>query len=204
VEEIDVTGIETLLQRLNDRKREGGNAAKLTLLPFLVRAIALSVVQQPAMNAHHLADAGVLRKFGAVHVGIATQTHAGLVVPVLRLAESRHLNEIAAEIARLDEAARSGTALREELSGSTITKTSLGARGALDTTPHLNAPEVAIVGVNRMATRPFWTGTAFEPRQMMNLSCSFDHRVIDGRDAAVFVRQIKDLLETPALLFVEP
>lgn len=201
VEEIDATALETLRQKLNTRPKDG---VKLTLLPFLARAIVRAVADQPAMNAHHDAAAGILRQFGGVHLGIAAQTPAGLVVPVLRHAEALGLTEVAAEIARLADAAREGRATREELSGSTITISSLGPLGAIATTPILNAPEVAIVGVNRMAIRPFWTGTAFEPRKMMNLSCSFDHRVIDGWDAAVFVQRLKELLETPALLFVEP
>ncbi len=203
VEEVDVTALEALRQRLNDRAKTAPDALKLTLLPFLARALVLAVADQPALNAHYEADAGLLRRFAAVHIGIATQTPAGLVVPVLRHAGTRSLTATAAEIARLAAAARDGTATRDELSGSTITLTSLGPLGAIATTPLLNVPEVAIVGVNRMALRPVWTGHGVEPRQMMNLSCSFDHRVIDGWDAAVFVRRLKDLLETPALLFVE-
>lgn len=203
VEEVDVSALETLRQRLNDRAKTAADAPKLTLLPFLARALVLAVADQPALNAHYEADAGILRRFAAVHIGIATQTPAGLVVPVLRHAETRSLTATAAEIVRLATAARDGTATRDELSGSTITLTSLGSLGAIATTPLLNVPEVAIVGVNRMALRPVWTGSGVEPRQMMNLSCSFDHRVIDGWDAAVFVRRLKDLLETPALLFLE-
>lgn len=200
IEEIDASALETLRQKLNDA---GKDAVKLTLLPFLARAIVRAVADQPVMNAHHDATAGVLRQFGGVHIGIATQTPAGLVVPVLRQAQSMDLTGTAVEIARLAQAAREGRATREELTGSTITISSLGPLGAIATTPILNAPEVAIVGVNRLATRPFWTGFAFEPRKMMNLSCSFDHRVVDGWDAAVFVQRLKTLLETPALLFVE-
>lgn len=203
VEEVDATALETLRQRLNERAKTRPGAAKLTLLPFITRALVQAVADQPMMNAHHDAEAGLVRRFGGVHVGIAAQTPQGLVVPVMRHAEARDLNDMATEIGRLAEAARSGRATREELSGSTITITSLGTLGALATTPILNVPEVAIVGVNRAATRPFWTGTSFEPRKIMNISCSFDHRIIDGWDAAVFVQKIKDLLETPALLFVE-
>lgn len=202
VEEVDASAVDSLRQRLNDRAKAKGGA-KLTLLPFIARAMVLAVADQPAMNAHHEAAAGILRRFGGVHIGIAAQTPAGLVVPVLRHAEARGLAETAAEIVRLAEAARDGRATRDELTGSTITLSSLGPLGALATTPILNVPEVAIVGVNRMAIRPFWNGTEFEPRRMMNLSCSFDHRVIDGWDAAVFVQRLKELLETPALLFVE-
>lgn len=200
VEEIDASALESLRQKLN----EGGkDAVKLTLLPFLARAIVRAVAEQPVMNAHHDAAAGLLRQFGGVHLGIATQTPSGLVVPVLRHTESLGLTATAVEIARLADAAREGRATRTELSGSTITISSLGPLGAIATTPILNAPEVAIVGVNRLAMRPYWNGSAFEPRKMMNLSCSFDHRVVDGWDAAVFVQRLKTLLETPALLFVE-
>jgi 2-oxoisovalerate dehydrogenase E2 component (dihydrolipoyl transacylase) len=138
-----------------------------------------------------------------VHVGIATQTPNGLIVPVVRHAESLSVFTAASELVRVTEAARNGTAKREELTGSTITITSLGPLGAIATTPIINRPEVAIVGINKMAVRPMWDGTQFVPRKMMNLSCSFDHRVIDGWDAAVFVQKLKSLLETPAMIFVE-
>ena len=201
VEEVDASALETLRQTLNAKAGKAG--VKLTLLPFVARAIVRAVADQPVMNAHHDAAAGLLRRFGGVHIGIAAQTPGGLVVPVLRHAEALGLTDTAREIARLAEAAREGRATREELGGSTITVTSLGPLGALATTPILNAPEVAIVGINRMAVRPFWNGTGFEPRKMMNISCSFDHRIIDGWDAAIFVQRLKELLETPALLFVE-
>lgn len=203
IEEIDVSALETLRQSLNTKAKDRPGMAKLTLLPFLIRALVIAVADQPVMNAHHLADEGILRRFGGLHAGIATQTEAGLVVPVLRHAETLDLTGIASEIARLAEAARDGRASREELSGSSITISSLGALGAIATTPILNAPEVAIIGVNRMAIRPFWNGSDFEPRRMMNISCSFDHRIIDGHDAALFVQRLKELLETPALLFLE-
>ena len=199
VEEVDVSALEDLRGRLNAEN----TGAKLTVLPFLALAIVRAVRKQPHLNAHHLPDEELSRRFGAVNIGIATQTPRGLMVPVIRHAEARSLRDMATEIARLAEAARTGSALREDLSGSTITITSLGALGALATTPILNAPEVAIVGVNRMAVRPFWNGSAFEPRRMMNLSCSFDHRVIDGWDAAVFVNRLKTLLEAPAMIFLE-
>ena len=199
VEEVDVSTLEDLRGRLNAEN----TGAKLTVLPFLALAIVRAVRKQPHLNAHHLPDEELSRRFGAVNIGIATQTPRGLMVPVIRHAEARSLRDMATEIARLAEAARTGSALREDLSGSTITITSLGALGALATTPILNAPEVAIIGVNRMAVRPFWNGSAFEPRRMMNLSCSFDHRVIDGWDAAVFVNRLKTLLEAPAMIFVE-
>ena len=203
VEELDVSALEALRQSLNVRAKGKAGQPRLTLLPFLIRALVIAVADQPVMNAHHLADDGILRRFGGIHAGIATQTDAGLVVPVLRHAEALDLNAIAAEIGRLADAARSGRASRDELSGSTITISSLGALGAIATTPILNAPEVAIIGVNRMAIRPFWNGSGFEPRRMMNISCSFDHRIIDGHDAALFVQRLKELLETPALLFIE-
>ena len=199
VEEIDATAVEDLRGRMNAQ----GKGARLTLLPFIARAIVRAVHEQPLMNAHYDAEAQLIRRFGGVHLGIAAQTPTGLMVPVVRHAEALDLRATAAEIARLGTAAKEGTAKRDELSGSTITITSLGPLGAIASTPILNLPEVAIVGVNRLAVRPFWNGAAFEPRKMMNLSCSFDHRVIDGWDAAVFVARLKELLETPALIFVE-
>ncbi len=204
VEEVDVTALEELRTRLNGEQRPAGAAErpKLTILPFLVRAIVKAVAEQPQINALFDDEAGIVHRHGGVHVGIAAQTPAGLVVPVLRHAEARDLWDCAAEIGRLADAARSGTATREELSGSTITITSLGALGGVATTPVINHPEVAIVGVNKMMVRPMWDGTGFVPRKMMNLSSSFDHRVVDGWDAAVFVQRLKTLLETPALIFV--
>ena len=201
VEEVDVTALEQLRAGLNNEKKEG--RPRLTLLPFLIRAIVKAVDEQPALNAHYDDDAEIIRQFGGVHVGIATQTANGLIVPVVRHAESLNLFAAANELSRVTEAARSGTAKRDELGGSTITISSLGPLGAIATTPIINRPEVAIVGVNKIATRPIWEGGQFVPRKMMNLSCSFDHRVIDGWDAAVFVQKLKSLLETPAMIFVE-
>jgi 2-oxoisovalerate dehydrogenase E2 component (dihydrolipoyl transacylase) len=201
VEEIDVTELEALRARLN--ADHGGQMRRLTVLPFLIRAIVKAVAEQPELNAHFDADAGILRKHAPVHCGVATQTSQGLLVPVLRHAEAMDLWNCAEQISRMAQAARDGKAPRDELTGSTITLSSLGALGALATTPLLNSPEVAVVGVNRITTRPLWDGTAFRPRQMMNISCSFDHRVIDGWDAAVFVQRIKGLCEMPALLFME-
>jgi 2-oxoisovalerate dehydrogenase E2 component (dihydrolipoyl transacylase) len=199
VEEVDVSALEDLRAKLN----ADNTGTKLTMLPFVALAIVRAVRHQPHLNAHHLPEDGLSRRFGAVNIGIATQTPKGLLVPVIHHAEGRTLRDMATEIARLADAARAGSALREDLTGSTISITSLGVLGAIATTPILNAPEVAIVGVNRMAVRPHWNGTAFEPRRMMNLSCSFDHRVIDGWDAAVFVNKLKSLLEAPAMIFVE-
>jgi 2-oxoisovalerate dehydrogenase E2 component (dihydrolipoyl transacylase) len=201
VEEVDMTALEDLRVRLNDEL--GKDRAKLTVLPFIMRALVDAVRRQPAFNAHFDDEAGIVRRFGGVHVGIATQTEAGLMVPVVRHVEALSLWECAADVARLSAAARDGSASREALTGSSITISSLGSLGALATTPIINHPEVAIVGVNRMAVRPHWDGSQFAPRKMMNISCSFDHRVIDGWDAAVFVARLKTLLEMPALIFVD-
>ncbi len=201
VDEIEMDALEQLRASLNATRRE--DRPKLTLLPFLVLAMVKALKEQPNINAHYDDEAGVVRQFGGVHCGIAAQTKNGLVVPVLRHAEVLDLWGAATEIARLADAARNGTAMREELSGSTITITSLGALGGIATTPVINHPEVAIVGVNKMQVRPMWDGTRFVPKKMMNLSSSFDHRVVDGWDAAVFVQRVKALLETPASIFIE-
>jgi len=205
VEEIDVTALEELRAALNKEKRgaKGTERPKLTLLPFLMRAMVKAIAEQPNLNALFDDDAGVIHQHEGIHIGIAAQTPNGLVVPVVKHAEARDLWDCAAEVNRLADAAKAGTASREELSGSTITITSLGAMGGVATTPVINYPEVAIVGVNKIMVRPVWDGTQFIPRKMMNLSSSFDHRVIDGWDAAVFVQRIKALLETPALIFVD-
>ncbi len=200
VEEVDVTALEELRETLNRRKRK--EQPRLTLLPFLMRAMVSAIVKQPRLNALFDDEAGVIHQHAGVHIGVATQTPAGLLVPVVRHAESLDLWDCAAEVARLAEAARTGTATREELSGSTITITSLGALGGVVSTPIINHPEVAIVGVNKIMMRPVWDGSNFIPRKMMNLSSSFDHRVIDGWDAATFVQHIKELLETPTLIFM--
>lgn len=202
VDAVDVTELERLRAELNTRSGHH-EAARLTMLPFLATAIVVAVRDQPKVNAHYDHAAETLTTFDAVHLGVATQTDDGLRVPVVRHAESLGIRDLAAEIARVAAAARKGTATREELSGSTISITSLGALGGLVTTPILNPPEVAIVGVNKIEVRPVWQDGAFVPRQMMNLSSSFDHRMVDGWDAAVFVRRLKTLLETPALLFVD-
>ena len=200
VEEVDVTELEALRARLN--AKWGAERGRLTLLPLLVRATLLGLRDFPQINARFDDEAGVVTRFGAVHMGIATQTEAGLMVPVLRHAERGDLWTHAAEIARLAEAARSGKATRDELTGSTITLTSLGALGGIVSTPVINHPEVAIVGVNRIVTRPVILGGAVVARQMMNLSSSFDHRVVDGVHAAEFVQALRACLESPALLFV--
>jgi 2-oxoisovalerate dehydrogenase E2 component (dihydrolipoyl transacylase) len=199
VEEMDVTELEVLRGRLNAKKER----QHLTLLPFLMRAVVMALRGFPQVNAHFDDTAGVLKRHGAVHIGIATQTEAGLMVPVVRHAQDLDLWASAAEVARVAGAARSGKATREELSGSTITITSLGALGGIVSTPIINHPEVAIIGVNRMVLRPMMRGGTVVPRQMMNLSSSFDHRVVDGQVAAEFVQALRGLLESPAELFIE-
>jgi 2-oxoisovalerate dehydrogenase E2 component (dihydrolipoyl transacylase) len=201
VDEVDVTGLEDLRETLNKRKRK--DQPRLTLLPFLMRAMVAAITDQPKLNALFDDAEGIIHQHAGVYIGIATQTPAGLMVPVVKHAEALDVWDCAVEVARLAEAARSGTATREELSGSTITITSLGAMGGLVTTPIINHPEVAIIGVNKIVVRPKWDGSTFIPRKMMNLSSSFDHRVVDGWDAATFVQRIKVLLETPALIFME-
>ncbi|WP_054311948.1 dihydrolipoamide acetyltransferase family protein [Mesorhizobium sp. 1M-11] len=201
VEEIDVTALEELRAALNKEKR--ADRPKLTLLPFLMRAMVKAIGEQPLLNSLFDDEAGIIHQHGGIHIGIAAQTANGLVVPVVKHAEARDLWDCGAEVNRLAEAAKTGTATRDELSGSTITITSLGAMGGVVTTPVINHPEVAIIGVNKMMVRPMWDGTQFVPRKMMNLSSSFDHRIVDGWDAAVFVQRIKALLETPALIFVD-
>lgn len=201
VEEVDVGALEELRAALN--ARHGGARPRLTVLPFLIRALVRAVPSRPQVNALFDDEAGVLRRHAALHVGIATQTPQGLMVPVLRHAGSLDLWQCAAGIAALAAAARAGEAPREALAGSTITITSLGRLGGIVTTPVINPPEVAIVGVNRIAERPVVRGGALAVGRVMNLSCSFDHRVVDGWDAAEFVHAVKALLENPALLFVE-
>jgi len=201
VDEIDMTKLEHLRLSLAtahpDRQR-------VTVLPFVMRAIVIAVAEQPNLNAtfDDEAQPQVLTTHSAVHIGIATQTPNGLIVPVVRDAQAMDLWEAGEELKRVTTAARDGTMTRDESTGSTITITSLGALGGLATTPIINHPEVAIVGINKMQTRPVWDGAAFAPRTMMNVSSSFDHRVIDGWDAATFIQRIKTLLEEPALLFI--
>ncbi|MGX1740285.1 dihydrolipoamide acetyltransferase family protein [Bosea sp. NPDC055353] len=201
VEEVNVSALEDLRATLN--KKPTPERPKLTLLPFLMRAMVKALAEQPALNALYDDDAGIVRQHAAINIGIATQTPTGLIVPVVKHAEARDLWGCGIELARLAERGRDGTATRDELTGSTITITSLGALGGIATTPVINYPEVAIVGVNKMVVRPVWDGTTFVPRKMMNLSSSFDHRVVDGWDAAVFVQRLKELLENPATLFVD-
>ncbi|MDR6587217.1 dihydrolipoamide acetyltransferase family protein [Agrobacterium tumefaciens] len=201
VEEVDVTDLEDLRATMNGNRRSV--QPKLTILPFLMRALVKAVADHPGMNATFDDEKGVVSHYEAVHIGIATQTPSGLTVPVVRHTETLGLWECAEEVARVAEAARTGTAHREELIGSTITISSLGALGGVVSTPIINHPEVAIIGVNKIMTRPVWDGIRFVPRKMMNLSSSFDHRVVDGWDAAVFIQALKALLEKPALIFIE-
>ena len=201
VEEVDVTELEALRNHLNDNRRP--DQAKLTLLPFLARALVRAVPDHPEVNGTFDDEAGIVHRPSALHIGIATQTPNGLVVPVIRHAETLDLWQAAAEIKRLAEAARSGKASREELSGSSITISSLGPMGGIVSTPVINAPEVAIVGVNKMVERPMVRNGQIVTRLMMNLSSSFDHRIVDGWNAAEFIQHLKRLFENPATLFME-
>ena len=201
VEEVDVTALEELRAHLNQNRRE--EQAKLTLLPFLCQALVRVLPDFPEANAVFDNDTGVLTAFEGVHVGVATATPEGLLVPVLRHAEARDVWECASEIKRLAEAAREGRCTREELSGSTITISSLGPLGGIASTPVINAPEVAIIGVNKIVERPsFDSAGRVVPRQIMNLSSSFDHRIVDGDVAARLIQRVKGLLEQPAALFM--
>ena len=200
VEEVDVTELEALRVHLNAGKRP--EQAKLTLLPFLMRALVKAVPQFPNVNGTYDDAAGVFHRHTALHVGVAAQTPQGLMVPVVRHAERLDLWASAAELKRVSEAAKSGKAKREELTGSSITISSLGTLGGIVSTPIINAPEVAIVGVNKMLERPVVKNGQIVVRTMMNLSSSFDHRIVDGHDAASFIQRLKQLLEHPATLFM--
>ena len=197
VEEVDVTELEALRAGLNGA---AGTRGHLTPLAFLLRALIRALRDHPGVNAHFDDADGVIRRFRSVHAGIATQTGRGLLVPVIHHAEAMDLWQLAAEIARLSEAARSGKARREDLTGSTITVTSLGALGGIAATPIINPPEVAVIGVNRIAERPMVRDGAIVIRKMMNLSSSFDHRIVDGFEAAAFIKSVKDGLENPAAM----
>ena len=198
VDEIDVTALEAMRADLNDNR---GSRPKLTMLPLLIVAICKSIPQFPMINARYDDEAGVVTRHGAIHLGMATQTDAGLMVPVIRDAQDRNVWQLATEIARLAEAARTGKAKVEELSGSTLTVTSLGPLGGIATTPVINRPEVAIIGPNKIVERPIFQGDEIVRAKLMNLSISCDHRVVDGWDAASYVQELKKYLETPVLLF---
>jgi 2-oxoisovalerate dehydrogenase E2 component (dihydrolipoyl transacylase) len=201
VEEVDVTELEALRQYLNARQPKG--SPSLTYLPFLVAALVRVLEKFPQCNALHDAERNVILRHGAVHVGIATQTPDGLKVPVVKHAEARSLADLAAEIRRVSEAARTNKATREELTGSTITVTSLGRLGGIASTPVINAPEVAIVGVNKAVERPVVVDGTIAIRRVMNLSSSFDHRFVDGFDAAAMIQALKERLEHPATIFIQ-
>jgi 2-oxoisovalerate dehydrogenase E2 component (dihydrolipoyl transacylase) len=201
VEEVDATELDALRVYLNASKR--ADQPKLTLLPFFIRAMAKVLPEHPQINARYDDEAGVLRQSAGVHVGVATQGPNGLLVPVVRHAEALDIWGCANEIGRVTTAARDGSATRDELSGSTITITSLGTLGGVVHTPVINHPEVAIVGPNKIVERPVVRHGKIEVRKMMNISSSFDHRIVDGWDAAMFIQKIKGLLEHPAALFVD-
>jgi 2-oxoisovalerate dehydrogenase E2 component (dihydrolipoyl transacylase) len=200
VEEVDVTALEALRNDLNDQRAEG--RPKLTLLPFLIRGLVKTLPDHPSINAHFNDETAIIRRHAAIHVGVATQTEHGLLVPVVRHAETLDVFDIASEISRLSETARAGKASREELSGSTITVSSLGPLGGIVATPIIKPPEVAIIAVNKIVNRPIVHEGQIVLRKMMNLSSSFDHRVVDGFDAASFIQALKTSLEAPARLLV--
>jgi 2-oxoisovalerate dehydrogenase E2 component (dihydrolipoyl transacylase) len=201
VEECDLTELEELRAHLNASKRI--DQPKLTVLPFLMRALAMCLPDFPQINARYDDEQGVVYRHEGVDIGIATQTDNGLIVPVARHVEARDLWSCASEVSRLAAAVRANTAGKDELSGSTITITSLGALGGIVTTPVINHPEVAIIGVNKLVERPAVKHGQIVVRRMMNLSSSFDHRVVDGYDAAAFIQRVKGMLEHPAALFIE-
>ncbi|WEK00845.1 MAG: dihydrolipoamide acetyltransferase family protein [Candidatus Sphingomonas phytovorans] len=200
VDEIDVTALEEMRADLNAHR---GNRPKLTMLPLMIVAICKSIPDFPMINARYDDEAGVVTRHGSIHLGMATQTPAGLMVPVIRDAQDLNVWQLASEIARLAEAARTGKAKSEELSGSTLTITSLGPLGGIATTPVINRPEVAIIGPNKIVERPVFRGDDIVRARLMNLSISCDHRVVDGWDAASYVQALKKYLETPVLLFTD-
>ena len=200
VDEIDMTEIEDMRSDLNANR---GNRPKLTILPLIIAAICKSLPDFPMLNAIYDDEAGIVTRHGAVHLGMATQTDQGLMVPVLRNAQDMNIWQLATEIGRLAAAARDGTAKAAELSGSTLTLTSLGPLGGIATTPVINRPEVAIIGPNKIVERPVIIDGEIHARKLMNLSISCDHRVVDGYDAASYVQALKHFLETPVLLFAD-
>lgn len=205
VEECDVTELERLRAQLNDAR---GHKPKLTMLPLLIAAICKTVPDFPMINARYDDEENIVTRYGSVHLGMAAQTDNGLMVPVIRDAQAKNLWQLAMEITRLANASRDGSAKSDELSGSTLTITSLGPLGGVATTPVINRPEVAIIGPNRIIERPMFVpdgmgGERIEKRKLMNISISCDHRVVDGHDAASFVQAVKHLIETPVLLLTE-
>ncbi|WP_439540278.1 dihydrolipoamide acetyltransferase family protein [Sphingomonas sp.] len=200
VDEIDVTALEAMRADLNANR---GSRPKLTMLPFLIVAICRTLPDFPMLNARYDDEGGVVTRHGRVHMGMATQTDAGLTVPVIRDAQDMNVWQLASEIGRLAEAARTGKIKSEELQGGTITITSLGPLGGIATTPVINRPEVAIIGPNKIVERPVFVGDDIVRAKLMNLSISCDHRVVDGWDAASYVQALRKLLETPVLLFAD-
>lgn len=200
VDEIDVTQLEDVRADLNANR---GNRPKLTMLPFLIVAICRTLPDFPMLNARYDDEAGVVVRHGRVHLGMAAQTDAGLTVPVIRDAQEKNVWQLASEIGRLAEAARTSKLKPEELGNGTITVTSLGPLGGIATTPVINRPEVAIIGPNKIVERPVFQGDEIVRAKLMNLSISCDHRVVDGWDAASYVQALKKLLETPVLLFAD-
>ncbi len=202
VEEVDVTDLEAMRAQLNSAR---GDKPKLTILPLMITAICKTLPDFPMINARYDDEAGVVTRYGSVHMGMAAQTDAGLMVPVLKDAQAKNVWQLANEISRLAEAARSGKATKDELTGGTLTVTSLGPLGGIATTPVINRPEVAIIGPNKIVERPMYVpdgngGERIEKRKLMNISISCDHRVVDGWDAASFIQALKKLLETPVLI----
>ncbi len=200
IEEIDVTHLEELRQHLNAKRNEG--QAKLTLLPFIMQALTKALPQFPHCNAHFDQENNRLTQHEAVHIGIATMTKAGLMVPIIKHCESLDIWQSASEVARVSQAARDGKSKNSELSGSTITITSLGAIGGIATTPIINAPETTIIGINKLQERPVVKDGAIVIRRLMNLSSSFDHRIVDGFDGAQLIQTLKNLLENPTSIFL--
>ena len=201
VEEMDVTELEALRKRLNEKK--GDDKPKLTVLPFIIRAMITAIREWPQMNARYMDEQGFLSQFSPVHLGIATQTDQGLLVPVIKNAQTLNVFETAAEIARLAEGARNATLTKEELTGATTTLTSLGPLGGIVTTPVINRPEVSIFGPNKIRPKLILENGEVKERLVMNFSISCDHRIIDGYDAAAMMQFIKSLLEDPILMFLE-
>ena len=201
VEEVDVTELEALRRHLNSKQPKG--SPSYSYLPFIALALVRILPQFPQCNVRYDSERNVLQRYRTLHLGIATQTPEGLKVPVVRNVEARSLADVSSEIRRVSEAARTNKATREELSGSTMTLTSLGKLGGIASTPIINAPEVAIIGVNNAVERPVVVNGAVTVRRMMNLSSSFDHRFVDGHDAASLIQALKECLEHPALIFAE-
>lgn len=201
VEEVDVTEVESLREHLNAGRKDG--QPKLTILPFIMKAMVIAMKDYPKLSSHYDDGNDMLYQYGAAHIGMAAQTPGGLMVPVVKHAETHDIWGLALEMKRLADAARDGSITRDELTGSTITISSLGRMGGIVSTPVINSPEVAIVGVNKVMVQPVFKDGGFVPRKIMNLSSSFDHRIVDGWDAAEFIQRIRGLLENPATLFID-